>query len=247
MALPKELTSLTAVIDPMAEVPESLMREVFPDQCMPFKDHFVLDLDAPIDERITRHHKRMARRGQKRVRIEWADEALGWESTWGGDWQRLYGELVQRHAMLGPAAFDAESLQRQLTLPGMRVQRALVEDRVVSMALWAPRGGGVTYHLAATDAEGYEASAAYALLYEALHRFREEGLAWVHFGAAAGTQASASGGLNAFKSGWANRTLPAYLCGRILQPEAYARWCDLAQVPRDVAYFPAYRFHKSPE
>ena len=48
------------------------------------------------------------------------------------------------------------------------------------------------------------------------------------------------GGLREFKRGWSTGTRPAYLCGRILQPQRYAELAE-ERGPGERSYFPAYR------
>ncbi len=45
-------------------------------------------------------------------------------------------------------------------------------------------------------------------------------------------------GMAAFKRGWTGLTAPAWLCGRVLDPVAYAR---LAPEADPAGWFPAYR------
>ncbi len=233
------LVSVTAVCDPMATALESDWRRAFPDLWSAYKAHFVVDLDKPWDTGLSGHHARKVRRGNKRVKIEWA-QGPGLAS-WCSEWQGLYAALIARHQIEGPAAFPAPSLAQQLQVPGACAVRARIEDRTVSMVLWYPAREGMRYHLAGTLAEGYEASATYALFAAALERFQAEGRAWVHLGAGAGIRPDETSGLTAFKAGWTAHTRMAYLGGRIVNPERYGEWTQQAGVDSQVAYFPAYR------
>ena len=82
--------------------------------------------------------------------------------------------------------------------------------------------------------------ASYALFWAALEHFKGTA-AHAALGAAAGARPGEGGGLDRFKAGWASGVRPAFLCGRVLDPERYA---DLtAKSGNDaVNYFPAYRY-----
>ena len=243
--------SFTAVCDPMGAWETARLDEVFRDRWEPYKEHFLVDLDRPLAECLSSHHKRKVKRGRQEVVVEFAPwtegQACSQESRneWIKDWQRLYGHLVQRHGIAGPAAFPAASLAAQLSLPGAVVQRARIEATTVSLVVWYPAGEGMRYHLAGTSPEGYAASATYALFASALERFREQGLAWAHLGAGAGVRADQGDGLTRFKAGWATRTRTAYLGGRILDPTRYRAWSaqrGAAQAGNQPgAFFPCYR------
>jgi len=63
---------------------------------------------------------------------------------------------------------------------------------------------------------------------------------WLALGGAAGdADDDEADGLSRFKRGWATGTRQVYLCGKVLQPDAYRRLAGDA--PADMEYFPAYR------
>lgn len=229
--------SVAAVVDPMAEVHEGVLREAFADRVVAYKEHFIVDLDAPLESTITGHHRRKTRRGQKRVTVQRSDNPTEWIDEFHG----LYGMLIEHHGIQGAAAFGRESLRIQLGLPGTRAYLATIEDRPVSMTVWYLRDDGASYHLGATSPEGYGASASYALFARALDDLKEDDARWAHLGAGAGTHGDSTDGLTAFKSGWSSHTRTAYFCGRILQPAVYEQLVEETGGPRDGAFFPAYR------
>jgi len=152
-------------------------------------------------------------------------------------WTALYDNLIQRHAIRGIARFGHDCFARQLTVPGLTAFRAVADGETVGMALWIREGADAFYHLAAYSEAGYRAKASFAIFHEALTHLRAEGVERVDLGAGAGRRADADDGLNRFKRGWANATRPAWLCGRILDADRYARLA----AGRETAYFPAYR------
>jgi hypothetical protein len=104
------------------------------------------------------------------------------------------------------------------------------------MALWLVDPPSAHYHLAAYSREGYEVSASYAIFEVALRHLATLGVRWVDLGASPGSGA-AQDGLERFKSGWANDSRMAHLCGRVLDRAAYERLSRESEG----GWFPAYR------
>lgn len=232
-ALSKAAVSLTIVTDPFARVSPHSLSAVFPDLCLPYKQHYVVQLGAPSADE---HHRRNIRIGLRNTTVEIEEQA----ERWLPDWTRLYAHLIQRHSIEGVARFSTESFARQLRLPGMLVARALVEGSVVGMTLWVVHGERAYYHLGAYDEQGYRARASYAMFSKVFEALATRGVGEVGLGAGAGAQAS-SAGLERFKRGWATGTRQAYLCGRILNKGAYEAVCQSRGRPATKGYFPAYR------
>ena len=114
-------------------------------------------------------------------------------------------------------------LCQQLTVPGLRMFKATAAGSVVGLHLWFIQGRVAYGHLGATSARGYDVMASYALYAFAIEQLRKE-VNWLELGSSAGSIDSQAGqGLRQFKAGWATGTRPTFLCGRIFQPDAYAR------------------------
>ncbi|MCP4239852.1 MAG: GNAT family N-acetyltransferase [Myxococcota bacterium] len=228
------LVSVTAVVDPMGDWTSEQIARAFPDVVRPFKEHFVTDLSRPVEEVATKHHRRDARRGLRRVTIEANVEPRAWLDDWVG----LYDGLIERHDIEGPSRFPRESFERLAQVPGLVAHRASIAGRTVGMQLWLLRGPVAAYHLAATNAEGYDEGAAYALMWHALEDLSARGVvALAHMGA--GLEADAADGLTHFKRGWSTSTRTAWMGGRVLDRSAYDRLCKERE--EGVSFFPAYR------
>ena len=78
---------------------------------------------------------------------------------------------------------------------------------------------------------------AFALFWTAFELYRDQGVMQLEFGGAAGLQEDANDGLARFKRGWCNRSVTAYLCGRILDLDAY----HALSLGVTGQYFPLYR------
>jgi len=232
-SLSEAAISLTIVTDPFADVSQRMLFEAFPDLCLAYKQHYVVQLGAgSADE----HHRRNIRAGLRNTTVEIEDQA----EHWLPDWIRLYDHLIHRHSIEGVARFSEDSFARQFRIPGMLVARALIDGSVVGMTIWAIDGERAYYHLGAYDEEGYRARASYAMFSCVFETLAARGVRHVGLGAGAGAQAS-SAGLERFKRGWATGTRQVYLCGRILNRLAYQEVCRGRGRRDNEAFFPAYR------
>ena len=223
-----------AVTDPFGASSADELARTFPDLCYAYKQHFAVDLSRPLDSFVDSHHRRNIRKGLKNVEIQrlfacWPTLAA---------WQSLYDCLINRHDIRGIARFSAQSFARQIAVPGFDCFAAVDAEGICGMTLWYVDRGVAYYHLGAYNERGYGQAAAFAIFATALQQFAQEGVRWAALGAGAGTTAADSG-LTRFKQGWSTETRPAYLCGRILQPETYQRLSIAA--PTGTTFFPAYR------
>jgi hypothetical protein len=154
------------------------------------------------------------------------------------DWVELYSRTLARRSITAMAAFSQEAFAQQLRLPNLIAVRAAQSDATVSMALWLVHGENAYYHLGASSDRGYSVSASYAVFAASLQELEERGVRFVNLGGAAGN-AGPENGLHRFKSGWANGSMPAYLCGRILNTQAYSELSE--GITNPTGWFPAYR------
>jgi hypothetical protein len=229
------LVSVTLVTDPFAEVSEPDLRRWF-DVVSPYKLHYVTDLQQPVQTLLGRRHSRNVERALRRVHVTTCPEPLAHLD----EWCMLYQELAWRHGITGLRAFSRAAFERQLGVPGLVMFRASADDKTVGLHLWYVREQVSYGHLGATNSRGYDLMASYALYWHAIEHFREH-VRWLDLGGVAGlSEAGAADGLRQFKAGWATGTRPTFLCGRILQPDAYERLA-MERVVSDASYFPAYR------
>lgn len=240
-ALGADLTSLSdrfvcayAVTDPFGATNDDALSAAFPDVCYAYKQHFAADLTQPLASSVDAHHRRNIRKGLKNVEVQ----RLCNDQATLGAWQSLYDCLIERHDIRGIARFSASSFARQFSVPGFDCFGAVDSNGICGMTLWYVDRGVAYYHLGAYNERGYRLSAAFAIFSTAFQQFARDGVRWAALGAGAGTTAADSG-LTRFKQGWSTEVRPAYFCGRILQPKAYARLS--AEAPAGTKYFPAYR------
>jgi hypothetical protein len=226
-----------AVIDPWHGAGMQTLRRAFPDLLETYKMHHVVDLAGDPLGRLSTHHRRNSKLAMNALDIEICAEP----SAFAVDWLRLYGTLASRHGITGAANFSSHSLTAQLGLPGLTALRASKDGVTVGMTLWLANERHVYYHLGAYSEEGYDRRASFGMFWTAISHFGRLGLDGINLGAGAGTTGDSSDGLSRFKAGWASRTLPAWLAGRIGDAAAYGSLCDAYGEPRQGNFFPAYR------
>ena len=199
----------------------------------PFKDHMIANLSQPFESYVSSQHQRKARRSLLSIEVEASEEPWNWTA----DWLSLYSNLVDRHSISGVANFSERSLVAQLRVPGALGFRALNDGETIGMLVFYLSGPNSYYHLGAHSETGYGLGSSFALFWRALEWMQTKGVERVDLGGGAGLAVSENDGLARFKRGWANEIRPAYLCGRIINPELYHQ---LSKGKRG-NFFPAYR------
>lgn len=233
-ALRGDLVSAVLVADPFGEHDEPLLAQCF-DRVVPFKTHFVVDLDQP-GPYGTSHHRYYANRALRDVSVQISDAPNPMIEEWIG----LYQSLIERHSIKGLQAFSRESFCRQFAVPGLTYFRATTSSHgCVGAHLWFVQGEVAYSHLAAANEWGYQLGCSYALHSAAIEAFRGK-VRWLDLGGSAG-YSDGLDGLARFKRGWANTSRTAFLCCRILNPQRYQDLVRLAGTA-GTTYFPAYRY-----
>lgn len=232
-----EFVSLALVASPFGNYDPAYLKSCFPDVFVPFKEHFVVDLDLPRESFVHPHHRRNARKALREFHIETCADAADFLD----DWVLLYRTLVKRHTIVGIAAFSEDSFRKQLRVPGIKAFRAIRDGITAGMLLWYVQGDVAYYHLGAYSGHGYEQNASFALFSYAIDYFAQSGQRWLHLGAGAGASPSGASGLVRFKAGWATGRRTAYFCGRIFDQKKYDELVKAKGSFPATLYFPAYR------
>lgn len=223
------LVSIVLVADPVLRPDEAKLANSF-GLCRPFKTHYLLDR-ARGEPNYSKHHRYELRRARAEVRhVRLVDHLEAWTA--------LYEELSERRRISGPAAYSAEMFGTLAKIEGLVTLAAFVDNALVACHLWMQHGAYVHSHLAASNAAGRACGAAY-LLYDAAVQYFDDAEV-IDFGGGAGYANNPDDGLARFKRGFSNATLPAYLCGEVLDSGRYRALCDM-RGSGDSAYFPAYR------
>lgn len=230
------LVSFAAVLTPFGDYTEESLHEWFSDVCIPFKQHYVADLNLSPGSFVHPHHLRNAHKAMAAVQVE----HCGTPSDWLQDWVMLYNTLIERHTITGISRFSPASFAKQFSVPGLTVFRAAMENQTVGMLLWFTDGEVGYYHLGAYSELGYKVRASFALFAFAFEFFARQGVRWLNLGGGAGGVGPASSGLARFKQGWSSGFRTTYFCGRIFDRKKYE---ELTKAKGTVGakYFPAYR------
>jgi hypothetical protein len=231
-----QLVSLAVVTDPFGEYNQQDLIRCFKDIVIPYKEHFIVDLQRQPKEFVAVHHQRNAHKAMKVIDVEICTEPLKYLDQW----LALYNTLIERHNITGITRFSVDAFAKQLNVPGIVAFRARSDDKTVGMLLWYVQGNVAYYHLGAYSPDGYKLNASFALFWTLLGYFAGRGLRWLSLGAGAGIHGDANDGLTRFKQGWSTDTRTAYFCGRVFDRKKYQKIVETRGIP-PTPFFPAYR------
>lgn len=229
-----DLVSLSLVPEVFGNYDRNQVHGCF-DTVVPFKEHYTCNLDRPITDIVSRHHRRYAQKALKKVRCEWHPRPI----EFLGEWIDLHDTLVRKHGITGLRAYSRDAFARQLRIPGMVVLRAIHNETTVGAQLWFMHDTVAYGHVLAFSPLGYELGAAYALYWFALEYFADK-VRFCDYGGVSGMSDDVEGGLGWFKRGWTTEMRTAYFCGRILNQVKYEELASRRAASAN-AFFPAYR------
>ncbi|MDR6661122.1 hypothetical protein J2W51_003708 [Tardiphaga robiniae] len=222
-----DLISIVLVTDPLRMPPVPDLEEHF-DFCRAFKTHYVFDRSiGPIN--MSRRHWREVRIARRELQIReviYADHV--------DRFAELYSNLIENHHIEGIAAFDAVFFRSLVDVPGIRTIAAFLDDDIVSIMMFVVDGDVAYAFLAGTSEEGRERCAHYGLYAEAIEHFTDVSV--INLGGAPGVIDDPNHGIAYVKRKLTNTTLRSYLCGAVLDADAY-----VALGGNSNDYFPAYR------
>ena len=233
-ALKNQLVSMSLVIGPFSQFPVEKYSKYF-EIFRPYKDHYILDLSLPLDETVSKGHRRSARRALRNLEVEMTvspDIDLD-------EWVQLYGDLIRRHQIKGIRAFSHNSFEKQLAIPNTIYFRVTNKGNVVGGNIFLLQDDVAYAHLSAFSDEGYKLGAPYAVKWCALQHLSRL-VRWVNFGGSTSSSQEHLTGLDYFKMGWSSQTGKSYFCGKILDEEKYTGLLNRKKA-YDTTWFPAYR------
>ena len=233
-ALRNRYISLSLVIGPFSRFPVDKYRKYF-EIFRPYKDHYILDLTLPLDETVSKGHRRSARRALRNLDVEMM---ISPEIDLD-EWVNLYEDLIKRHQIKGIRAFSYRSFEKQIAIPNTVYFRVTNNGNVVGGNIFFIQGDVAYAHLSAFSEEGYKLGAPYAVKWCALQHLSKL-VNWVNFGGSTSSSQENLTGLDYFKMGWSNQTGKSYFCGKILDEEKYRITVNQKRI-LDTNWFPAYR------
>ena len=230
-----QLVSLVMVTDPFADVDEGQLRRCFPDLAIPFKEHYVVDLQKPRNEVVSKHHRYEVRKAFKQLAVHRHPDPPAFLDVW----MDLHSNLIVKHDIRGVAAFSRAAFAEQLATPGIVLLYATGPEGPVAAMLCYGQGEVAYAHILGCTKAGYQRGALYAVVWSAIETFSGSSR-WLDLMGVPGGQDAGSEGIRQFKRGWTRETRTAWLCGRILEPSRYTQLVKTTATSPS-RYFPAYR------
>jgi hypothetical protein len=229
-----DLVSVSLVTDPFGNSTQAVLEESF-DVVSPFKEHYITDLDVPIDEAVTKHHRYYSRRGFKDVQVEIIENPIDYLD----EWVALFTSISGRHHIEGLRAFSRSSFEKQLRIPGMIMFRATQHSQPVGEALCFIHGNVAYGHLMGINETGHELGVTYPIYWTHLTYLKGK-VKWINWGGVSGISNDESSGLAKFKKGWSTEKRTAFFCGKILNNMKYQSLVSSSRATNST-YFPLYR------
>ncbi len=226
------VVSVVGVSDPFMRATAEQFSRAFPDHLEQYKDHFVVH--TVLHRSLPQGHRYRLRQASRSVTVELESQPVQRLD----DWMTLVRVLADRHGMSGPEAESRSYYHDQLIAPGAVAFLAMQGRECVAMTVWYVMGSAAYYHLAASTRAGYDVSATYALVAEAISWLAGSRIEWIDLGSNAGPFGQ-SDGLADFKRGWSTGTQGTLLGGRIVDKISYR---DLVEASRseETLTFPSY-------
>jgi hypothetical protein len=225
------VVSLVLVTDCLSQPGPDALAAKF-DVCRPFKKHYTHDATAPNAD-YSKHHRDRVRRALKSCEVREVPLAEHLD-----EWMKCYGTLVAKKGISGIQDFDRSYFEKLAAVPGFFLVGAFVEGRMESGHIWLRHERLAYAHLAASTPVGYKLRCAFPIYDYAIRALREHCV--IDFGGGAGLSTDGQDGLSQFKRGFANGERMNLLCGKVLNPEAYASLTAGRGVGA-ATFFPAYR------
>lgn len=203
--------SVVLVTDPLHQPDLDRLTANF-SYCRPFKSHYVFDRRLGIDKSRRRWREVHASRMALDIReVSYADHVP--------DFVRLYDNLIERHQITGAAAFTPEFFRSLASVEAVRAIGGFLAGELVSMMLFVSFDDTAYAFLAGTSPEGRLRSAHYGLYGYAIENFDDVTL--INLGGAPGLTDDTEHGIAHVKRKLTNVVMRSYLCGAILDPDAY--------------------------
>jgi hypothetical protein len=232
--LPQEIISASFVADPFGHYSPMDLEDCL-EVVNPFKVHYIVDLEKPMEAIGSKHHRKAARQSLENIRVEICSKP----AEFAEKWTEIYQTLALRHNIHGIRAFSRAAFKQQLAMPEIEVLLAYLGDEVIGAQLYFIQDKVVHCHLGAVSDHGYKEGAFYAMDCQSYSHFAGRAK-WLDLGGGTGFSGSGLDGLSLYKKGWSTKTRPVYFCGKIINQEVYEDLAPL-QGQEETNYFPAYR------
>jgi hypothetical protein len=224
------IVSLVLVTDCLTQPDEPFLQRHF-DLCRPYKTHYLFDATLPEVD-FSKHHRAGVRRASRKCETRVVN--LG---DYLSDWMTGHENLVRRKRIIGIQNFSRSYFERLAMFPQVTTIAAFANGVFVAGHICISDQERVYVHLAAATDLGRKLESAFVLCNHEITLFRAGHV--IDFGGGAGVQPGETDGLIEFKKGFTNTEKRNFLCGKILDRDAY----QTLSAARDPAtnFFPAYR------
>ncbi len=230
----RELVSAALVPDPFGRYSLLDLLDYF-DLVIPFRQHFVTDLQQPLERIISSHHFKYLKTVLKKIDAEkcLASEILGEKLV------SLHLGQCKQQSVTGIRRFSRESILRQMYIPGAVLFQAFHRDETHGIALCFEQDQVVYGHILSMSPAGRKLGVSYALYWTMIKYFKDR-VSWIDWGGGAGIIKKNPDGLSEFKAGWSTGTKTAYFCGKIFNYAEYEKLSEQKGTFK-AQYFPTYR------
>ncbi len=240
-SLSDKYVALTVITNPIYEISKEIWSSYFKDLFVPFKSHYLVEIEKYQFERtVSQHHRYYSRKALKEAAITLAEKPIDYLD----DFYYLYQQLLVRHDVCASNALSKKMLAQQFNVPGVKMFVARDDYGIQAISVWMQTQDVAFYHLAVSSETGYKKSFAYGTMKTAIDHFFGEGTRMLGLGGGNSIRTknkiAVNSGLQSFKAGWATLSTDVFLCGRILNPEIYNALTKSA-VKTDSQFFPLYR------
>jgi serine/alanine adding enzyme len=193
------------------------------------QEMIVLDVAADDDELVRRMvptARNKLRKAQRAGLV--AEPSRDLDRFW-----RIYTEAMQSMGAAGSYLFSREYFAALDSLG----DGLMMLDAGQAAAVFLSGAGAMHYFLSATTEEGRRNAAANLVIFEAMRRARDAGLAVLNLGGGL----REGDALHVFKTSFGPRRVPYYVGAAVHDPAAYAELSARAGADPADAFFPAYR------
>jgi Acetyltransferase (GNAT) domain/Helix-turn-helix domain len=197
--------SVSLVTDPMW-CPELHVLTGSFGSCRQLKTYYLVDREAKQTQIRKRHRNRINRasRAAEVRKVSLSDHL--------DVWFRLHEENVRRRQIQD--AYSREYFERLAEMGGLETVAVIKEGRFVTMTLWFRHEDVLYYREGASSEEGFEISASYGAFAYAIQHAAP--CSYVFLGGSVGMYDDHRDGMATFRRGFANATVPSYLCSATL-------------------------------
>ena len=205
------------------------------------KSHFVIDMTQDWRGQSSKNTRWSARRGRELHTFEIVDAS----AQHSGCFWSLYRQSIAHHQMCGVQRLSAPIIAAQLEVPGALIAFARHRNELCGALISYQQGDNAYLHLMGLSAQAHSLHTSNGLIDATLEELEARGSRFASLGGGRGSGNDPEDGLFRFKRRWTTVRRTCWLCGVVLDRDAYrslVTTTGLSQQP----FFPSYRYPGSP-